>query len=66
MKLDWSHDGWRVFPDSIRFSGQEPERVIQHDIRVGVVELRLGKGQEQNKGWVYIPDGTPLEVITCR
>jgi hypothetical protein len=65
VKLDWSIDGWRVFPDDARFHGQKPERVLKGNVRVPVpVLLCLGEGSESNKGWVYVPDGTPLEVLS--
>lgn len=65
MKLDWSLQGWRVFSDETDFSvtPHQPQCVIPSDIKVGPVRLCLGKGDEANKGWVYVPNDVPLELV---
>lgn len=63
MKIDWSPEGWRVWNDDADYKAESPLRVIPHSIVIPPIELRLGEGEQANKGWVIVPDEIEIEVL---
>jgi hypothetical protein len=60
VKIDWHPEGWRVFADTDDHRAVKPRRVIDRDISIPPITLKMGRGEEANKGWVLVPDGTEL------
>lgn len=60
MRIDWSRDGWRIFPDDADGT-QPPKRYVKADLRLkGPVVLHLDT-EEPFKGWVLVRE---YEVVT--